>query len=808
MAQTVGQHGVAAFTSPVNGDPLNATVVVANDNATRGAYVDHDSDPDIHVQSSLLASRPAAGTVGRKWLTTDSGAVKLWFDTGSAWSEIAYLPSAGGTVAGNVSVTGTLGVTGVLTATGGVVGAVTGNASTATALQTARAINGVNFDGTAAITVPAAAGTLTGATLASNVLASSLTSVGTLAALTVTAPITGSVTGSSGSTTGNAATATALQTGRAINGVTFDGTAPITVTAAAGTLSGSTLASGVTASSLTSVGTLTGLTVTNPIVGSVTGSSGSTTGNAATATALQTARTINGTSFDGTANVTVTAAAGTLTGATLASGVTASSLTSVGTLGSLTVTNPITGSVTGSSGSTTGNAATATALQTSRNINGTAFNGTADITVTAAAGTLTGATLASGVTASSLTSVGTLTALTVSSNVTLSTAGSAVFLNGSSKNGSIRVTSATMEFRDASSGINIATLDLSSGQLSALYAMSVAGNLAVDTNTLYVDATNNRVGVGTVTPIRSLDVYGSSVLRGNVRVAAATSSASLSLAGASAVTDGEFSITSRATRSFVISDDYQGLDRLIIDASGNLGLGVTPSAWNASYNALEVGTGTCIANLASNQSSFVNNGFVAASGAWTYRNNGFASMFQQLSGQNLWYTAASGTAGNAISFTTAMTLDASGNLGVGTTATAGVRLHLYTAAAIAEHRIECSDTSGVFSRWKSSAGDIGYFGQANVFIGGASSSNLGIASTTGDITFGTGATITERARIDTSGNLGVGVTAFGTAAAKIIGIANGTAPTTSPAGMGQLYVEGGALKFRGSSGTVTTIANA
>lgn len=66
----------------------------------------------------------------------------------------------------------------------------------------------------------------------------------------------------------------------------------------------------------------------------------------------------------------------------------------------------------------------------------------------------------------------------------------------------------------------------------------------------------------------------------------------------------------------------------------------------------------------------------------------------------------------------------------------------------------------------------------------------------------------ERVRIDTSGNLLVGVTAGGTSAAKIIGIANGTAPTTSPTGMGQLYVESGALKYRGSSGTITTIANA
>ncbi|HEY8780138.1 MAG TPA: hypothetical protein VIM16_00850 [Mucilaginibacter sp.] len=62
-----------------------------------------------------------------------------------------------------------------------IVGNISGNAATATALQTTRAINGVNFNGTAAITVTAAAGTLTGATLNATVLASSLTSVGTIA---------------------------------------------------------------------------------------------------------------------------------------------------------------------------------------------------------------------------------------------------------------------------------------------------------------------------------------------------------------------------------------------------------------------------------------------------------------------------------------------------------------------------------------------------------------------------------------------------------------------------------------------------
>ena len=64
--------------------------------------------------------------------------------------------------------------------TSGSAGSCTGLAATATALATTRAINGVNFNGTAAITVTAAAGTLSGNTLKSTVVTSSLTSVGTI----------------------------------------------------------------------------------------------------------------------------------------------------------------------------------------------------------------------------------------------------------------------------------------------------------------------------------------------------------------------------------------------------------------------------------------------------------------------------------------------------------------------------------------------------------------------------------------------------------------------------------------------------
>ncbi len=79
---------------------------------------------------------------------------------------------------------------GAVTFSAGLTGAVTGNASTATTLATTRAINGVNFDGSAPITVTADANTLSNTTLKSTVVASSLTSVGTLTAVTVTGAIT------------------------------------------------------------------------------------------------------------------------------------------------------------------------------------------------------------------------------------------------------------------------------------------------------------------------------------------------------------------------------------------------------------------------------------------------------------------------------------------------------------------------------------------------------------------------------------------------------------------------------------------
>lgn len=67
--------------------------------------------------------------------------------------------------------------------------------------------------------------------------------------------------------------------------------------------------------------------------------------------------------------------------------------------------------------------------------------------------------------------------------------------------------------------------------------------------------------------------------------------------------------------------------------------------------------------------------------------------------------------------------------------------------------------------------------------------------------------VTDAIHISATPNIGFFTSSgsFGTSAVHVLAIPNGTAPTSSPAGLGQLYVESGALKYRGSSGTVTTL---
>lgn len=118
-----------------------------------------------------------------------------------------------------------------------------------------------------------------------------------------------------------------------------------------------------------------------------------------------------------------------------------------------------------------------------------------------------------------------------------------------------------------------------------------------------------------------------------------------------------------ATRSltFLTNDT----ERMRLDSSGNLGLGVTPSAWASGIKALQVGSLSALWQT-STYSIFSNNVY-QDSGGNKYLANGLAAEYAINAGSHAWYTAPSGTAGNTITFTEAMTLNASGSLGLGNT---------------------------------------------------------------------------------------------------------------------------------------------
>ena len=280
--------------------------------------------PSSHIISHKTLAHQSSpyGLITRIWV---GGEVSLQAQRESNDSEV--FPLLLNTNGGNVGIGTTnplykLDVSGTGRFTGNVtaptfIGNLTGNASSATILETSRAINGTNFNGSSAITTSlwGTARTFTFGTDTSGSI--SVNGSGNL-----TFPITVNV-------------ATALRTPRAINGTNFNGTAPIT-TATWGASRTFTFGTDVSGS----IAVDGSGNVTFPMT-------------VLRATELRTPRTIWGQSFNGAANVT-----GAITG-----------VTTISASGQITA-----GSF---SGNIAGNATTATTLQTSRTIWGQSFDGSA-----------------------------------------------------------------------------------------------------------------------------------------------------------------------------------------------------------------------------------------------------------------------------------------------------------------------------------------------------------------------------------------------------------------------------------------------
>jgi len=235
---------------------------------------------------------------------------------------------------------------------------------------------------------------------------------------------------------------------------------------------------------------------------------------------------------------------------------------------------------------------------------------------------------------------------------------------------------------------------LGAGGTATLASATITGDLTVATSSLKV--TGGNTGFGTTSPLGKIDVRGTAYFNGTG--ASGGASQLIAAFGASGGSNFGQIINTGSTWSLGYGASYSsvGTSAVTWDSSGNLGLGVTPQAWDGNFKAMELGYPNFIAGNAGAYRIDVGvNGYFSGAG-YKYAATGVAaSYYSQSSGAHRWYNAPSGTAGNAITFTQAMTLDASGNLSIGATSVANQeRLNLTSSRNVYVGRFFNSASSG------------------------------------------------------------------------------------------------------------------
>ena len=203
-----------------------------------------------------------------------------------------------------------------------------------------------------------------------------------------------------------------------------------------------------------------------------------------------------------------------------------------------------------------------------------------------------------------------------------------------------------------------------------------------------------------------------------------------------------------------------GAESMRIDAAANVGIGVTPSALDSNYKGLQVGNAAFLISGNNQFASFTEhtaNAFFDTASTYKYKNTGFATKYRQNDGAHSWSIAASGTAGNAITFTQAMTLDASGNLVVGGTSATSLGANV---GSISVNATAANSTGGVvFQNSGSQTARIAVLSGFMTLQDLGSASGIAIDEQSAlPIIFKTNAT--ERARITSAGDFQVGLTNY------------------------------------------------